>query len=64
MPTRAASGLEDFAGLMADACARAPLRRLVTLAEVGDAAAFLLGPGASGMSGQTLYVDGGLHAVG
>lgn len=63
MPTRAASGLTDFDGLMADARRRAPLRRLVTLAEVGDAAAFLLGPGAAGMSGQTLYVDGGFHAV-
>ncbi len=63
VPTRAASGLQDFDQLMAQAQAQAPLRRLVTLDEIGALAAFLASPGASGMSGQTLYVDGGLHAV-
>ncbi|MCH2241395.1 MAG: enoyl-ACP reductase FabI [Aquabacterium sp.] len=63
VPTRAAGGLEDFDGLMADARARAPLRRLVTLQEIGSLAAFLVGDGASGMTGQTLYVDAGHHIV-
>lgn len=63
VPTRAASGLEDFDSLMARARRDAPLRRLVTLDEIGRLAAFLAGPAASGMSGQTIYVDGGFHAV-
>lgn len=61
LPTRAASGLEDFDALMRDARERAPLRRLVTLEEVGALAAFLASPAASGMTGQTLYVDAGHH---
>ncbi len=63
MPTRAASGLVDFDGLMARTIESAPLRRLVTLDEVGGCVAFLVGPDASGMTGQTLFVDGGAHAV-
>lgn len=63
IPTRAASGLEDFDGLMARAVERSPLRRLVTLDEVGQLAAFLAGGAASGMTGQTIYVDGGYHIV-
>lgn len=63
IPTRAASGLQDFDDLMDEARHRAPLQRLVTLEEIGALAAFLAGPGGSGMTGQTLYVDGGYHAV-
>lgn len=64
MPTRAASGLADFDGLMQRARAQAPLRRLVTLQEVGQLAAFLAGDAASGMTGQTIYTDAGYHIVG
>jgi len=63
MPTRAASGLPEFDTLMAQAVRTAPLGRLVTLDEVGGCVAFLVGPDATGMTGQTLYVDGGVHAV-
>ena len=61
--TRAASGLLNFDGLLAHARAYAPLRRGVTLDEIGDTVAFLCSPRASGLTGQTLYVDGGLHAI-
>lgn len=61
VPTRAASGLRDFEGLMAEARQRSPLRRLVTLDEIGALAAFLASDAASGMTGQTLYVDAGYH---
>lgn len=63
VPTRAASGLPDFDALMDRARTQAPLGRLVSLDEIGDCVAFLVGPGASGMTGQTLYVDAGVHAV-
>jgi len=62
--TRAASGLPNFQELLESARNRAPLQRLVTQEEVGALTAFLVGPGGSGMTGQTLFVDGGMHAVG
>lgn len=63
IPTRAASGLEDFEGLMAQARAHSALGRLVTLDEIGGLAAFLATDAARGMTGQTLYVDAGCHAM-
>ncbi|MFZ6641773.1 enoyl-ACP reductase FabI [Undibacterium sp. TC4M20W] len=63
VPTRAASGLQDFDALMQKAIARSPLCRLVTLDEIGRLAAFLVSDASSGMTGQTLYVDGGYHIV-
>jgi enoyl-[acyl-carrier protein] reductase I len=42
----------------------APLRRGVTIEEVGNAGAFLCSDLASGITGQTLYVDGGYHIIG
>lgn len=63
VPTRAASGLAEFDALLDHAHSHAPLRREVTLAEIGATVAFLCGPGATGMTGQTLFVDGGLHAL-
>jgi enoyl-[acyl-carrier protein] reductase I len=41
----------------------APLQKDLAAAEVGTAAQFLLGPGASAITGVTLYVDNGLHAM-
>lgn len=64
IPTRAASGLEGFDDLLNVARARSPLRRLVTLEEIGQLAAFLASDGASGMTGQTIYVDAGYHING
>lgn len=63
VPTRAASGLVAFDDLMTRSAQTAPLRRLVTLDEIGRCVAFLVGPDATGMTGQTLYVDAGGHAV-
>lgn len=62
--TRAASGIASFEDLLNKAKERAPLQRLVTQKEVGALTAFLVGAGGSGMTGQTLFVDGGMHAVG
>ena len=61
--TRAASGIAEFDQLMATAQAKAPLQRLVTLEEIAQLSAFLCMDAASGMSGQTIYVDAGVHAM-
>lgn len=62
--TRAASGIEDFNALMQHAADKAPLRRLATLQEVADLCLFLCSDASSGMTGQTIFVDAGIHAVG
>ena len=41
-----------------------PAGRLVDIAEVGRVVAFLVGPASSGMTGDTIHVDGGLHNMG
>jgi enoyl-[acyl-carrier protein] reductase I len=61
--TRAASGIAHFDELIDMAVTRAPGRRLVEIAEVGRAVAFLVGGGASGMTGDVIYVDAGLHIM-
>jgi len=43
---------------------RAPAHRLVDIAEVGRVVAFLVGGASSGMTGDTIYVDAGLHNMG
>jgi enoyl-[acyl-carrier protein] reductase I len=63
LKTRAASGIAEFDELVDAAVRRSPAHRLVDIAEVGRVVAFLVGGGASGMTGDTIYVDGGLHNV-
>lgn len=63
IPTRAASGIEAFDELMHTTIAKAPLRRLVSLQEIANLSTFLCTDAASGMTGQTIYVDAGSHAV-
>ena len=57
--TLAAAGIADFSKLLAHVAAQNPLRRNVTIEEVGNAAAFLLSDLASGITGEITYVDGG-----
>ena len=61
--TRAASGIDHFDELVDMAVTRSPGRRLVDIAEVGRVVAFLVGGAASGMTGDVIYVDAGLHHV-
>jgi enoyl-[acyl-carrier protein] reductase I len=63
LKTRAASGIAQFDELVEAAVKRSPAHRLVDIAEVGRVVAFLVGGGASGMTGDTIYVDAGLHVV-
>jgi len=61
--TLAASGIGNFGKLLAYSAHHAPLRRNVTIEEVGNVAAFLLSDLASGITGEVIYVDGGTHSV-
>lgn len=61
--TLAASGIGNFSKLLAYNAHNAPLRRNVNIEEVGNAAAFLLSDLASGITGEILYVDGGMHST-
>jgi enoyl-[acyl-carrier protein] reductase I len=62
--TLAASGIKGFKGMLDEAESKTPLRRNVTIDEVGNAAAFLCSDLASGITGDVLYVDSGYHIVG
>ncbi len=61
--TRAARGIANFDELMAHALQKSPLRRLVSLDEIGQLCVFLASDASSGMTGQTIYVDAGCHAM-
>ena len=62
--TLAAAGLANFKSMLAEAEKKVPLRRNVTIEEVGNAAAFLCSDLASGITGDVLYVDSGYHILG
>ncbi len=62
--TLAASGIGDFRYILKWNEYNAPLRRTVTIEEVGDTAAFLLSDMSKGMTGEILHVDAGYHVVG
>lgn len=61
--TLAASGIKGFGKMLDYNEAVAPLRRNVTIEEVGNVAAFLLSDLASGVTGEITFVDAGFHAV-
>jgi len=63
LKTRAASGLKDFDLLLNAAMSRAPLGELVDIMDVGFACAYLATPYARRLSGETLYVDGGVNIM-
>jgi enoyl-[acyl-carrier protein] reductase I len=62
--TLAASGVGNFRKMLSQFEATAPLRRNVTLEDVGNAAAFLCSDLASGITGEVTYVDAGFSIVG
>ncbi|MBS0370358.1 MAG: enoyl-ACP reductase FabI [Proteobacteria bacterium] len=61
--TLAASGIGSFGKLLAFNERNAPLRRNVTIEEVGNVAAFLCSDLASGVTGEIMYVDGGFNTT-
>lgn len=62
--TLAASGIKDFRKLLSFNEKIVPLRKNVSLEDVGNAAAFLCSDLAAGITGDILYVDGGFHVLG
>ena len=62
--TLAAAGISGFSSILGVYRDRAPLRRNIETSEVGEAAAFLLSPAASAITGEVLMVDAGFHSVG
>ena len=61
--TLAASGIKGFGKILSVVESTAPIRRNVTIDDVGNAAAFLMSPLASGISAEIVYVDGGFSQV-
>ncbi len=59
--TLAAAGIGGFGKILAHNESTAPLRRNVTIEEVGNTAAFLLSGLSSGITGEVIYVDAGFH---
>jgi enoyl-[acyl-carrier protein] reductase I len=62
--TLAASGIGDFRYILRWNEYNAPLRRSVTIEEVGDSAVYLLSPMSRGVTGEIIHVDAGYHVVG
>jgi enoyl-[acyl-carrier protein] reductase I len=61
--TLAASGIKGFGKLLEVFSRNAPLRRNVTIEDVGNVAAFLLSDLAAGVTAEITYVDGGFNQV-
>lgn len=61
--TLAASGIKDSGKLLNQFAASAPIRRNVTIDDVGNTAAFLMSDLAGGISAEIVYVDGGFSQV-
>ena len=61
--TLAAAGIKSFRKMLEHNARQTPLRRNVTIEEVGNAASFLCSDLASGISGEILYVDGGFNTT-
>jgi len=62
--TLAASGIGDFRYILKWNENNSPLRRTVTIEEVGDTAVYLVSDMGRGMTGEILHVDAGYHVVG
>jgi len=61
--TLAAAGIGDFKKLLGHVSSVSPMKENTTIEQVGNTAAFLSSPLASGITGQIIYVDGGFNIV-
>ncbi|KVC72751.1 enoyl-ACP reductase FabI [Burkholderia ubonensis] len=64
LKTRAASGLKDFDLLLNEAVERAPLGELADIMDVGFSCAYLATPYARRITGNTMFIDGGVSIMG
>ncbi len=62
--TLAAAGIGDFRKMLQQVEDNAPLRRNVTIEDVGNTAAFLCSDLAAGITGENIYVDAGYNIIG
>lgn len=62
--TLAAAGINNFRRMLDEVENAAPMRRNVTIEQVGDVAAFLCSDLAAGITGDVIYVDSGYHIIG
>jgi enoyl-[acyl-carrier protein] reductase I len=62
--TLAAAGVSGFRGLLKHVASKTSIRRNVTIEDVGNTAAFLSSDLAAGITGETIYVDGGYRNLG
>ncbi len=62
--TLAAAGIGNFRKMLSHVEENAPIRRTVTIEDVGNVAAFLCSDLAAGITGETTYVDGGYNILG
>ncbi len=63
LKTRAASGLKDFDLLLNEAVQKAPVGELVDIMDVGFACAYLASDFARRITGDTIFVDGGVNIM-
>lgn len=61
--TLAALGIGDFGGFLQDMKAKSPVRKNVTIEDVGNLASFLMSDESSTITGQTLFVDAGMSII-
>jgi len=62
--TLAAAGISNFRKMLDEVARTAPLRRNITIEDVGNAAAFLCSDLANGITGEITYVDSGYSTIG
>ncbi|MBM4456015.1 MAG: SDR family oxidoreductase, partial [Verrucomicrobia bacterium] len=62
--TLAARGISGFSSMLSHYEQHAPLKRNITLEELGAMGVFLASEGGAGVTGQTLYVDSGYSVMG
>jgi enoyl-[acyl-carrier protein] reductase I len=62
--TLSAAGIPGLRKMLAHVAAVSPIKRNVTIEDVGNAAAFLCSDLAAGITGEVTYVDGGFNSVG